>query len=76
MTNAVTACFALLRRDYIQNEKDADEDEGSQDRNLDLLMEHLADNELRDWTHEDFRPEEAASRLYPYHILQEEDDDD
>lgn len=76
MTNAVTACLALLRRDYIQNERDADEDEGPQDRNLELLMAHLADEKLLDWTDENFRPEEAASRLYPYHVFQEEEDDD
>lgn len=76
MTNAVTACFALLQRDYIERGKDAEEDEISQDRNLELLMEHLEREGLGNWTDENFRPEEAASKLYPYHMLQEEDDDD
>ena len=68
MTHIVTACLALLQRDFPMDE-DHEGDDLHSDRNLDALADYLEQNDLPHWTDtEDFRPEEVATALYP-HLL-------
>ncbi len=60
MTHIVTACFALLQRKY------GDEEEW--DRNLQRLADHIAAEYPHRWDDDEFRPEAAATALYP-HVL-------
>lgn len=64
MTHVVTACFALLQRDF--STIDGDEMDGGDDRNLEALEDFLEQRELPHWEDEDFRPEEVATALYPH----------
>lgn len=57
MTHIVTACFAILQRQY--------RDEEEWDRNLKGLADHVAEKYPHRWDDDDFRPEAAATALYP-----------
>ena len=74
ITHIVTACFALLQRDFAT---DNEEEGGWQThRNLLALAELLENRGLPHWSDsENFHPEEIATALYP-HILPREDDGD
>ena len=74
MTHIVTACFALLQREFAD---DNDEEGGWQThRNLLALAEFLENSGLPHWSDsENFHPEQVATALYP-HILPREDDGD
>ena len=64
MTHIVTACFALLQRDFSYD---------NEDRNLLALGEFLESKNLPHWSDsENFRPEKVATALYA-HILPRED---
>ena len=68
MTHVVTACFALLQKDFSSTDE-LDQDEGLGDRNLDALADYLERKGLPHWEDtESFRPEVAATELYP-HLL-------
>ncbi|MDE2661603.1 MAG: hypothetical protein OXI39_01180 [Gemmatimonadota bacterium] len=66
MTHVVTACLAVLQRQF----RDPEE----WDRNLSRLADHLAGKYPYGWDEEDFHPEEAATVLYP-HVLPDPDGD-
>lgn len=66
MTNVVTACLALLQRDF-SDDGGQEEDGWQSDRNLMALADYLEENDVPHWTEvDDFRPEEVATRLYPH----------
>lgn len=68
MTHIVTACFALLQRDFL-TVGESDEDGWQVDRNLEALADFLEQKGLPHWEEaESFRPEEVATELYP-HLL-------
>ena len=75
MTHIVTACFALLQREFSAD----DEEQGwKTHRDLRTLATLLEEKNLPCWDDPDlggFRPEEVATKLHP-HILPSEDDDD
>ena len=60
MTHIVTACFALLQRNF------SDEEEWNAHRELRALAEELTRNGLPIWDEEEFHPETAATTLYPH----------
>lgn len=62
MTHIVTACFARLQRDQVQEDGDYG---WRSHRNLVALADHLEDRGLTHWSDEGFRPEEVATALYP-----------
>ena len=74
ITHIVTACFALLQRDF---STDNEEEGGWQThRNLLALAEFLENRDLPHWSDsENFHPEKVATALYP-HVLPREDDGD
>ena len=74
MTHIITACFAALQRDAIQ-ENHGEDDEGGwrENRSLAALAENLNSKGLSDWTHQDFHPERAATILYPHEIPTEDE---
>ena len=64
ITHIVTACFALLQRDFTDD---------NEDRNLLALAEFLESKSLPHWKDcKNFRPEEVATALYA-HVLPRED---
>lgn len=66
MTHVVTACFALLQRDFSPAE-DTDEDGWQDDRNIQALADFLEQKGLPHWGDaESFKPEEIATELYPH----------
>ncbi|MYA09813.1 MAG: hypothetical protein F4060_02415 [Holophagales bacterium] len=63
MTHIVTGCFRLLQHSY---SRDSDEDGGwRSDRSLLALSDFLEERGLGHWSDDDFRPEQAATSLYP-----------
>lgn len=62
MTHIVTACFALLQRDFRI-------DGWQSDRNLQALAEYLDRENFPRWTEPEFRPERVATALYPHQLL-------
>ncbi len=74
MTHIVTACLALLQREY---QDDSDEDGGwKSHRNLCALANFMKDRNVAHWADDDFRPEEAATGLYPHALPPEHDGED
>ena len=71
MTHVVTACLALLKRDFSED----DEDEGGwrSHRNLRAFSDFLRDKDLPHWSDDEFRPEQVATKLYPHVIPTEPD---
>ena len=66
MTHIVTACLALLKRDFCE---DNEEDGGWRShRNLRAFSDFLKDKDLPHWSDDEFRPEQVATKLYP-HVL-------
>lgn len=68
MTHIVTACLARLQRDFCKEDEDSDWKSYS---SLVAFSDHLKDKELYHWTDDEFRPELAATVLYP-HVLPRE----
>ena len=64
MTHIVTACLALLQRDF----REDSEDEGGwrSHRNLSAFAEFLKGRNLPHWCDDEFRPESVATKLYPH----------
>ena len=63
MTHIVTGCFRLLQHSY---SRDSEEEGGwRSDRSLLALRDYLESKGLGHWSDDDFRPEEAATVLYP-----------
>ena len=61
MSHVVTACLALLQRQF----SDDDDDSGwKSHRNLVAFADHLEINGLGHWTDDDFQPEKVATALY------------
>lgn len=71
MTHIVTACLALLKRDFGED----DEDEGGwrSHRNLRAFSDFLQDRDLPHWSDDEFRPELVATKLYPHGLPTEPD---
>lgn len=71
LIHAISSCFALLSKDYSSE----DGDDGWQSHsNLRALAGDMESKGLNVWYEDDFRPEEAATSLYPHQIpsLEEE----
>lgn len=65
IVNIVTACLALLQRDYGKE----DDDGGWESFPLlKAFAGHLEARGIRHWADEEFRPEEAATALYPLEL--------
>ena len=62
MTHIVTACLARLQRDDAEDDGDSG---WRSHRNLIALADYLEHKGVDHWSNEDFRPEAAASALYP-----------
>lgn len=74
MTHIVTACLALLRREFSE---DDDEDGGwKSHRNLRALADFLEDKNLPHWADDDFRPEQVATSLHPHSVSLEREEED
>lgn len=70
MVHAISACFALLARQYSNRE---DEEDGWQAYpNLLALSTEMEGKGLTLWDEEDFHPEEAATVMCPYHLPAQE----
>ena len=68
MTHIVTACLARLQKDYASD----DGESGWQSfRNLRAFADYLEHKGIEHWSDDDFRPERAATALYP-HVLPDE----
>ena len=66
MTHIVTACLAVLQRDFWD---DSEEDGGwASHRNLRTFADFLESKSLPHWSEDDFRPEQVATALHP-HVL-------
>ena len=63
MTHIVSACLALLQREYREDEEDGG---WSAYRNLVALNEKLRSHGLPNWSDENFHPEVVATHLYPH----------
>ena len=76
MTHVVTACLALLQREY---SKDSEEEGGWRSiRPLLAFAEHLRSKGQPHWSDEErFRPEQVATALYPHSLplIREEEDE-
>lgn len=73
MTHIVTACLALLQRDF---QEDSEEEGGWEShRNLRAFADFLKSRDLPHWGDDEFRPEWVATKLYPHEIPQEPDGD-
>ena len=74
MIHVVTSCFAALQREC----REAEGEEGWRAyKPLQALADMLADKDYCDWSDTEFRPEEAATLLYPHEMAlptKEEDD--
>ena len=66
LTNVVTACLALLQREFAG---DSEEDGGWRSYpDLKALSDYFKEKNLPHWSDEGFYPEEVATKLYPHHI--------
>ena len=74
MTHIVSACLALLQRDFA----DDNEDEGGwkSHRNLRALADHLESKGLPHWSDEGFHPEWVATTLHPHALPDRFDGDE
>ena len=70
MTHIVTACLALLQRDF----KEDSEEEGGWEshRNLKAFAEFLKSQKLHHWADPEFHPEQVATTLYPHTLPQQQ----
>ena len=74
MTHIVTACLALLSRDF---HEDDEEDGGWRShQNLRAFAEFLKSRGLPHWSDDEFRPEWVATKLYPHALPAEPDGED
>ena len=65
MIHIVTACLARLQKDYSGGEGDDDDADGESNRQLKGLADLLESKGIPHWSDEAFRPEKAATILYP-----------
>ena len=73
LRNIATACFARLQREYRLEGK---VEEHLNYKELDALSDQLKGKGYPNWTHSDFKPEEAATLLYPHERLIQRDDNE
>ena len=75
MVHAASACFALLARQYGDSEDE--EDSWRAHPNLRALAAEMENMNLTAWYEDDFRPEEAATEMWPHRIpaLDQENED-
>ena len=73
MTHIVSACLALLKREFSD-----DDDEGGwkSRRNLRAFAEHLESKGLPHWSDEEFQPEWVATKLHPHMLPREPEGDE
>ncbi|MDE2760436.1 MAG: hypothetical protein OXH90_09100 [Paracoccaceae bacterium] len=69
IVNIVTACFALLQRDY---REENDENDWKSHSNLKALANFLEGKKLPHWVEENFNPEEVATNIYPLYLHKED----
>ena len=69
MTHIVSACLALLKREFSRDS----EDEGGWKsyRNLRAFADHLESKGLPHWGDDNFQPEWVATKLYPHRLPKE-----
>jgi len=72
MTGVVTTALNLLQREYSQDISEQDGESWRSFRNLIGLAALLDEQGLGHWTEEDFRPELAATGLYPHKLAVED----
>ncbi|MYD24428.1 MAG: hypothetical protein F4X08_01245 [Gemmatimonadetes bacterium] len=72
MTHIVTACLALLQRDFYD---DNDEEGWNTHRSLRALSDFLTNKGLPCWYDQGFRPEKVATELYE-HLLPSRDEEE
>lgn len=72
MTGVVTAALNLLQREYSQDISEQDGESWRSFRNLIGLAALLDEQGLGHWAEEDFRPELAATGLYPHRLSVED----
>ena len=67
LTHIVSACFAVLKTDYSEDEE---EEEGGwrSYRGLQAMADMLKEHGLPHWSGDDFSPELAATTLYPHAV--------
>ena len=68
MIHIVTACLARLQQDYSDGNGEDDDSEYGFPSQLEALADLLESKGLPHWNDEAFRPEKAATILYPIHI--------
>ena len=66
MVHAASACFALLAEKYGDSENE--EDSWRAHPNLRALAAEMESRNLTAWYEDDFRPEEAATEMWPHRI--------
>lgn len=64
LTHVVSCCFEILRKDYSDNEVEEKSWHGHS--NLQALSKILEQHDCQMWDEPDFKPEEAATALYPH----------
>lgn len=71
MIHIVSACLALLQREF---KEDSDDDGGwKSHRNLRAFAEFLETRDLLHWADDEFQPEQVATSLYPHSLPQQQD---
>ena len=74
MTHIVTACLALLQRDY---GKDSEDEGGWRiHRNLCALADFLKGKNLPHWSDDEFQPERVATKLYPHALRKKPEEEE
>ena len=68
MTGVVSAAFNILQRDYHKDEGEDDGESWRSFRNLVGLAALLSEHGLGHWSDEQFKPEMAATGLYPHKL--------
>ena len=71
-SHVVTCCFGILKQEFSNEEDGADFTEHS---NLRMLKDLFEADDLALWTEDDFKPELAATRLYPLVFPDSADDE-
>ena len=72
MTGVVNTAFNILRRDYCEDDSENDGESWRSFRNLIGLTALLDEQGLGHWSDENFKPEMAATGLYPHRLSVED----
>ena len=73
MTGVVTAALNLLQREYNRDDSEHDGESWRSFRNLIDLASLLDEQDLGHWSERNFKPEMAATGLYPHKLSAEDD---